>query len=83
MKIGDDIIHIVKLCRRMKAAGIGVEQVINLIKITNNDLPALEQKYQKLKREVNSLESRKLEEYRTLNDLQDQVAALETAYGET
>jgi archaellum component FlaC len=67
----------------MKAAGIGVEQVINLIKITNNDLPALEQKYQKLKREVNSLESRKLEEYRTLNDLQDQVAALETAYGET
>lgn len=67
----------------MEAAGIGVEQVINLIKIADNDLPALEQKYQKLKREVNSLESRKLEEYRTLNDLQDQVAALETVYGET
>lgn len=35
----------------MEAAGIGVEQVINLIKIADNDLPALEQKYQKLKRE--------------------------------
>jgi hypothetical protein len=36
-------------------------------------LPALEQKYQKLKREVNLLESRKLEQDRTLNDLQDQI----------
>ena len=57
----------------MKAAGIGVEQAIHFTKIASNDLPALEQKYQKLKREVNSLESRKLEEYRTLNDLQDQI----------
>ncbi|HKG89143.1 MAG TPA: hypothetical protein VKA95_12525 [Nitrososphaeraceae archaeon] len=61
----------------MKAAGIGVEQAINLIKIANNDLPAVEQKYQKLKRDVNSLECRKLEEYRTLNDLQDQIAGSE------
>jgi hypothetical protein len=36
-------------------------------------LPALEQKYQKRKREVNLLESRKLEQDRTLNDLQDQI----------
>ena len=36
-------------------------------------MPALEQKYQKLKREVNLLESRKLEQDRTLNDLQDQI----------
>jgi hypothetical protein len=71
--IGDDIIHLVKLHRRMRADGIGVEQAINLIKIANNDLHALEQKYQKLKRDVNSLESRKFEEYRTLNDLQDQI----------
>jgi transposase len=71
--IGDDIIHIVKLHRKMRAASIGVEQAINLIKTANNDLPAVEQKYQKLKRDVNSLESRKLEGYRTLNDLQDQI----------
>jgi hypothetical protein len=40
--IGDDIIHIVKLHRRMRAAGIRIEQAINLIKIANNDLPALD-----------------------------------------
>ena len=61
----------------MKAAGIGVEQAIHLTKIASNDLPALEQKYQKLKREVNSLESRKIEKHRTLNDLQDQINGLE------
>ena len=73
--IRDDIIHIVKLHRRMRAAGIRVEQAINLIKIANNDLPALEQKHQKLKKEVNLLESRKSEGNRILNDLHDQIDA--------
>jgi DNA-binding CsgD family transcriptional regulator len=72
--IKDDIVHIVKLHRRMKAAGIGVEQVINLIKIANNNLPAVEQEYQRLKKEVNSLESRKFKEYKVLHELQDQIA---------
>ena len=36
-------------------------------------MPTVEQKYQKLKRDVNLLESRKFEEYRTLNDVQDQI----------
>src|SRR5215207_5248364 len=72
-EIGDDIIHVVKLHRKMRAAGIGVEQAINLIRIANNDLPAVEQKYQKLKRDVNLLESKKFGEYRTLNDLHDQI----------
>ena len=76
-EIGDDIIHIVKHYRKMKAAGIGVEQAIHLTKIASNDLPALEQKYQRLKREVNSLESKKIEEHRILNDLQDQINGLE------
>jgi hypothetical protein len=71
--IKDDIISFVKHYKRMKAAGIGVEQAIHLTKIANNDLPALEQKHQKLKKEVNSLESRKLEEYKTLNDLRGQI----------
>jgi predicted nucleic acid-binding Zn-ribbon protein len=57
----------------MRAAGIRIDQVINLINIANNDLTALEQKYQKLKREVNSLEFKKLEAERTLNDLHDQI----------
>lgn len=71
--IKDDIVQIAKLHRRMKAADIGVEQVINLIKIANNDLPAVEQKYQKLKRDVNMLESRKFKENRSLSQMQDQI----------
>jgi hypothetical protein len=74
-EIGDGIVHIIKHYKRMRAAGIGVEQAIHLTKIANNDFPALEQKYQKLKREVNSLESRKLVEYKNLNDLHDQIDA--------
>jgi hypothetical protein len=54
----DDIPYILKLNRKMRAAGIGIEQAINLIKIANNGLPVVEQKYQKLRSEVNLLESR-------------------------
>ncbi|HKG87867.1 MAG TPA: hypothetical protein VKA95_06035 [Nitrososphaeraceae archaeon] len=71
--IRDDIIHIPKIYRKIRAAGMGVGHAIDLIKNADNDLPALEQKYQKLKREVNLLESKKLEQDRTLNDLQDQI----------
>src|SRR5215207_5469661 len=73
--IGDDIIHIPKIHRKIRAAGMGVDQAINLLKTANNDLATLEQKYQKLKKEVNLLESRKLEEHRILNDHHDQIDA--------
>jgi type I site-specific restriction-modification system R (restriction) subunit len=55
--IKDDIIHIIRLYRKMKAERIGIDEVINLIKIANNDLPAVENKYHELKRDVESLES--------------------------
>ena len=72
--IKDDIFHIIRLQSRMEAARIGIEEVINLIKIANTDLPSVEHKYQRLKRDVNSLESRKFHEYRTLHHVQDQIA---------
>jgi chromosome segregation ATPase len=72
-EIGDDIIHITKIHRKIRAAGMRVDQAINLIKNANNDLPTLEEKYQKLKREVSSLELKKLEAEKTLNDLLDQI----------
>jgi chromosome segregation ATPase len=65
----------------MKAEGVGVKQVINIIKIANNDLPPVEQKYQKLKREINFLESRKLEGYKTLGEIKDQIKGLEKMLG--
>jgi hypothetical protein len=78
-EIGDGIVHIVKHYTKMRESGIGVEQAIHLTKIANNDLPTLEQKYQKLKRGVNSLESRKFMEHRTLNDLHGQIDASTSA----
>jgi DNA-binding CsgD family transcriptional regulator len=72
-KIGDDIIHLPKIHRKIREAGMGVDQAINLIKNANNDLSALEQKYQKLKSDVDLLESRKLEEYQTLDKMQVQI----------
>jgi predicted transcriptional regulator len=72
-EIGDDIIHIPKIHRKIRAAGMSVDQAINLIKNANNELPTLEQKYQKLTKEVNLLESRKLDAYKTLSEMQDQI----------
>ena len=71
--VKDDIIHIIRLHRRMKAAHIGIEEVINFIKIANNDLPAVEHKYQSIKRHVNSLESGKINECKTLHLIQSQI----------
>src|SRR5215204_3446937 len=48
-EIGDDIIHLPKIHRKIRESGLGVDQAINLIKNASNDLSALEQKYQKLK----------------------------------
>jgi hypothetical protein len=52
---------------------MGIEQVINLLEIANGYLPTVEQEYQRLKKEVSVLESRKLEENRILHDLQTQT----------
>lgn len=71
--IKEDIIPIIRLYERMKAARIGIAEVTNLIKIANNDLPSVEHKYQRLKRLVNLLESRRLNVYRTFDQLQDQI----------
>jgi hypothetical protein len=72
-EIGDDIIHLPEIHRKIREAGMGVDQAINLIKNANNDLSALEQKYQKLKGDIDFLESRKLEEYQTLDKIQVQI----------
>jgi chromosome segregation ATPase len=72
-EIGDDIIHLLEVHKKIREAGMDVDQAVTLIKNANNDLPTLEERYQRLKRGVDSLESRKLEAERTLNDLYDQI----------
>lgn len=72
--IKEDIFPLAKLYRRIEKAGIGTEQAINLIKMAKYDLPVIEQKYQRIKKEVNTLEFKKSKKYRTLQSLQDQIS---------
>lgn len=72
--IKNDIFPLAKLYRRIKIVGIRTEQAVNLIKMAKYDLPVIEQKYQRIKKEVNTLEFRKSKEYRTLQNLQDQIS---------
>jgi transcriptional regulator len=50
-----DIVPFLKLYRSARAAGMSEEYVVNLLRTTNDNLPALEHRYEKLKQEVNSL----------------------------
>ena len=73
-EIGDDnIIHLLKVHRNIREADMDVDQAVTLIKNANNDLPTLEERYQRLKRDVDSLEVRKLEGESILTDLHDQI----------
>ena len=48
----------VEIRKQMKNAGMGPEHVNRLLRIANNDLPALERRYERLQHEVNLLEFR-------------------------
>jgi hypothetical protein len=72
-EIKDGITDFLKLHRLSKAAGWSTEHVINLLKIVNNNLPALENRYKKLQRNVNDLESKELDLSINLEDLKSQI----------
>ena len=72
-EIKDDVVHFAKLYRLSKAVGKSAEDVVNLLNIANNDLPALEDKYKKLQRNVNDLEFKALDAGITLEDLKSQI----------
>jgi chromosome segregation ATPase len=77
-----DIIPFLKLYRSARSAGMDEEHVVNLLRIanddndynnTNNNLPAVEHKYERLKQELNALENKKLNSNRDLQDLKNQI----------
>jgi hypothetical protein len=72
-EIGADIVHFLALYRLSKDAHMNPRQTINLLQIANNDLQSVEQRYQKLQRNVNDLEDRELDASITLEDLQSQI----------
>src|SRR5215218_3390895 len=51
-----DIETFSKLYRLSKAKGMGLKQVVNLLAIANNDLPAVEEKFKRLRNDMNMLQ---------------------------
>jgi hypothetical protein len=68
-EIGGDIVHFLKLYKLSKAAHMKPEHVVNLLQMSNEYLPLLEQRYKKLTKEIDSLESEKQKS----RDLENQI----------
>jgi hypothetical protein len=75
-ELGGDIVHFLKLYNLSKDAHMKPEHVINLLKISNEYLPLLEQKYRKLLKETDSLDSEK----QKLVDLGNHVGVLSQVF---
>jgi hypothetical protein len=71
-EIGSDIMHFLELYKLSKVAHMKPEHVINLLQMSNGYLPLLEQKYKKLRREIDLLESEK----QRSRELGNQIGAL-------
>lgn len=58
-EIGGDIVHFLKLFRILKRERITPQHIVSLLKIANNDLPALECRYHRLQKDIVLLELEK------------------------
>ena len=58
-EIGGDIVHFLKLYRLLKKERINPQHIVSLLRTANNDLPALERIYHKLKKDMVLLELEK------------------------
>jgi transposase len=70
-----DIDPFLKLHKLSKAKGMGVKQVVTLLQIANNDLPAVEKQFKRLRNDVNILQFQKRIEERNLYQLNNQIAS--------
>ncbi len=68
-----DIEPFLRLYRLSKAKEMGVKHVVNLLEIANNDLPAIQCRYERLKREVNTLEYNKQQSNIALSYFNNQI----------
>src|SRR5215211_2477972 len=58
-EIGSDITHFLKLYRLSKKERINPQHIVSLLRTANNDLPALERRYHRLKKDIVLLEVEK------------------------
>jgi hypothetical protein len=70
-----DIELFLKLFKLAKRKGMGVKQVVNLLGTANNDLPAVEKRFKRLRNEISMLQFQKRIDERNLYQLNNQIAS--------
>ena len=73
-EIKEDIASFLKLFKLAKTKGMGVKQVVDILAIANNDLPAIEERFKRLRNDVGTLQSQKHACKRNLYQLNTQIA---------
>jgi hypothetical protein len=71
----DDIASFLKLFKLAKAKSMDVKQVIDVLAIANNDLPALERRFKRLGNDMSMLQFQKRIDERNLYQLNNQIAS--------
>jgi hypothetical protein len=74
-EIKDDIESFLKLHKLSMAKGIDVKQVVDLLQIANNDLPAFEKRFKRLRNDTSMLQFQKRIDERSLYQLNNQIAS--------
>ncbi len=69
-----DIEPFLKLYKLAKRKGMGIKQVVNLLEMSNNDLPDIEERFKILRNDVSTLQFRKHTLERNLYQLNNQIA---------
>jgi transposase len=74
-EIKGDIEPLLRLYRLSKAKGMGPKQVVNLLAMANEDLPAIEEQIKRLRNEISALQFQKRIDERNLYQLNNKIAS--------
>ena len=74
-EIKGDIDPFLMLYKLVKRKGIGVRHVVNALTIANYDLPAIEERFKRVRNDVGMLQSQKRIDERNLYQLNNQIAS--------
>jgi hypothetical protein len=77
LEFKDDIPYFVNLCKAAKSVNISIPEVIKLVNVANNDLPAAQRRYEHLLRDINAMESNKANLERDLRHLNEKALVAE------
>jgi hypothetical protein len=74
-EIKGDIERFLRLYRLSKAKGMGLKQVVNLLVMVNEDLPAVEKRIKRLRNDISMLQFQRRTDERNLYQLNNQIAS--------